>query len=222
MVRRAARGNSQTAGRRVKRHLKSNRQSAKQADKSRQTLSKQIRKLASSNLRAAMLLARKGRENADIERHLDFYFESLNELQQLESGKKTRYQVALEFALEPSEELERKMAEQDALARKMVERDRARFCQMFIAAMDARDSGKFFEVGIALERLKKRDAGDPYRYSILLLKWLAELTGSRLTIKEVADFVGWPEQHQADGFAQLRRLCNELNYRFARSKPAEE
>lgn len=222
MVQRAARRSSQPEGHRVKHHLKSDRQPAKRMDNSRRTLAKRIRELASSNLRAAMLLAKNGREIADIERQLDLYFEGLNELHQLESGKKTRYQVALEAALETSEEAARKVAEQNALARKSVDRDRARFCQTFIAAMDARDSEKFFEVGIALERLKERDTGDPQRYSILLLKRIAELTGSRLTAKEVADFVGWPEQHQADGFAQLRRLCKELGYRLAGSKPAEE
>lgn len=204
------------------RHRKLNgKLASRPANKSRRTLAKKIRELASADTLAAMLFAKKGKEVGGIERQLDLYFEILAQLQEIESGKKTRYQFALEVALEPAEDVARKVAEQNAFVHEVMERDRARYCQMFIAALDARDSAKFFEIGIALERLKERGSGDPHRHAILLLKWVAERFHTPLTIREVADLLDWPQQQREDGFARLRRLCKELKFPLAPSKPAE-
>jgi len=194
--------------------------------KSRQTNAKEIKELATADIHAAMLLAEKGRKVAGIERQINLYLDSLKELRLIASGKKTPYQMGLELAsiLAQGQNLDTdgkfksvvstiltKVAKNNAWVHRLVERDRTRFCKMFIDALDTGDSQKFFEVGAALERLKTVDSGDPLRCAILELKRIAELTGTRLTLAEVAEYVN-SRQTKLDGFSQLRDLCKELNY----------
>jgi hypothetical protein len=209
----------------------------------RNTAAKRIRALASTDIHAAMHRAEKGREVSVMERQFDLYFKALRELHQIKAGGKTPYQTALEmestaagvaemwFSKNSGNNLDveslaerlqveagKKAAKEIALVQMLVERDRARFCKMFIDALDARDSQKFFEVGRALEQPKKPDSNDNKRGAILGLKLVAELTKTSLTVSEVAEMVDWPQIKPDDGYSRLRTLCKELGYPLAASR----
>jgi hypothetical protein len=99
------------------------------------------------------------------------------------------------------------------LIKKLVERDRARFCKAFITAIDARDSKTIYEMARAIERLTACNvAGDRYRSEILNLKRFLEISGGSLTVRQVAAFIKWPHKDKSDGFSQLRKLLLELKF----------
>lgn len=163
-----------------------------------------------------MLLAEKGWQLTEIERQLNNYFHELEEFLKIKSGKKTKYQIAFENTFCWTEE---GMVRNKQVTQKLIEQDRARFCKIFIAAIDARDSEKIYEIGRAIDRLKAiKDAADRYRSEILNLKRVLDISRSSLTIRQVAKAINWPHEGNPDGFSQLRRLCFDLKFPLARSR----
>jgi hypothetical protein len=106
---------------------------------------------------------------------------------------------------------------QDAL-KKQIDIERQELCMIFLDAIDAQDSKKIFEIGRAIDSHKAGCSGDRNRAAILTWKWLLDARGEKMTIRELAQIIGWRDMKSADGFSQLRRLCRELKFPIAPSK----
>lgn len=147
---------------------------------------------------------------------LNNYLQELPDFNKLESGQKTKYQTIMEKVDFLTED---RLLLHNRVTKKLIQEDRARFCKMFIAAIDAQDSEAIFEFGRAIERLKTHTAAaDRYRSEILKLRRVAELTNTSLSVREVAQMIEWKQSDSADGFSTLRKLCKELKYPLARSR----
>jgi hypothetical protein len=167
-----------------------------------------IRELASKDVVAAMLLARRGREFSEIERMLSFYYETLEKFERIQSGKKTREQELMEDHW-PKD----MVAGYPGMIQKLFREAQFRLYCIFLTALNERDSGKIFEIGKAIEFLKTfKESGDRYRAFILTEKHLLDQTGEKWPIRRLAQMIGWPMKKSANGFFTLRRMAKELNF----------
>lgn len=182
----------------------------------RQTLAKQIRLLATQDTHAAQMLAERGRVYDDFEKQLTLYYREIQEMMKMQSGQKTTYEEILDgLGLVK----EKEVALNRQVIKTLVERDRVRLCQIFIAAVDAQDSKSLIAIAKTIERLKtNKGVADRYRSEILMWKGILEKRNRGMTIKELARVIDWPRKFSDDGFAQLRRMCRELNFPIAASR----
>jgi hypothetical protein len=188
--------------------------------KSRRTLSKKIKTLAATDIRAAMRLAESGKPQfSSIETQINLYYHSQEELKQLTSGKKSIYQEAHELAGSWSE---KHKENNDQLIKKFGEKDKETMAKILFDALNSRDSKRFFEIGSAIEFLKSVKPCDSYRPDLLRLKWILDKNKGRLSIREVAEFIGWHDLKSEDGFSQLRRLCVKLKFPLKASRQIRE
>jgi hypothetical protein len=105
----------------------------------------------------------------------------------------------------------------DAL-KKQIDIARQELCMVFLDAIDAQDSKKIFEIGRAIDSHKAGHSSDRNRAAILTWKCLLDGRGEKMTIRELAQIIGWHDMKSADGFSQLRKLCVELNFPIAPSR----
>lgn len=96
------------------------------------------------------------------------------------------------------------------------ENEASKLFRFFIRAVNNQDSKTIIEIGKSIESLKKFNKNsDRFRHEILELKDLLERIGQKLPIRDVAQFIGWPDKIGSDGFKTLRRMCQELNFPIA-------
>jgi hypothetical protein len=172
---------------------------------------------AMQDVEAAFMLARRGRQFSEIEEKLSTYFFFYQELQDVIAGRKSSiFKFMEEKMLIPGKAT--KEVEVKAF-NEMCERHYSKIVLYFMDAVNNRDSQKIMEIAHAIEFLKFfEEKGDRYRAEILHFKILLEHKCEKWPIRKVAEKIGWPDKVGADGFKQLRRMCNELNFPLAESK----
>jgi hypothetical protein len=178
----------------------------------RRTLAGQIRTLAQTDIVAAELLAFRGQQFSEIETLLANYYDVLGKFQTLKSCGDSETQ-------KPSGNSRVCSKGVAGAIREFTERDRMKLCRIFIRAVDSRDSKKIIEIAEAVEFLKSfKASGDRLRHDILALKNILDRCRVRCPIRDVAEFVNWPDMKSQDGFSRLRRLCAELKFPLATSR----
>jgi hypothetical protein len=177
----------------------------------RQTLAKQIRAFAQTDLIEAIIMAQHGRSLTMIEQDIHAHAKDWSQL----TGKKI--QDMIEDTL--SEEAAKKfMSDHRRTLTESIAKRREKFCNVLIEAIEKNDAETVFEFARAVELHKSNEVQDRLRYEILLARWFAERRKISLPIRQLAEIVGWPVKDSPDGFAQLRRLCKELKYPLAPSR----
>lgn len=182
----------------------------------RQTLAKQVRELALTDTFGAALLAERGRKFSGIEVLFNLYYPALEQFRQINSGQKTTEEKVLEgtHGWTPQFAAEHRVSIQEQLEEYVKQ-----LCEVFIEAVNARDSKKIHKIADAVEFLKTFKPGvDHWRYKILMERSLLEARGIHRKIAHLAKIIGWPENDKQNGFPQLRRLCKELNYPLESSR----
>ncbi|MDE2020507.1 MAG: hypothetical protein KGJ13_09250 [Patescibacteria group bacterium] len=113
-------------------------------------------------------------------------------------------------------------AEDDLFFTKIFRMQQRAICSVFLQALNNYDGHKILEIANAVWHFKRfKDASfDPDRSGLILMKELAERSGEKFTIREVAQFLaaGKEVKTTEDGFSALRRKCREINFPLAESR----
>lgn len=94
---------------------------------------------------------------------------------------------------------------------------RTEICKIFLSALDTGNHPKLFEIGNAIEVLRKvateaEQKGDKFRADVLYWKSILEPRGEQWTIRKLARKIGWPASDAENGFWTLRRIATELSF----------
>ena len=194
---------------------------SKPVSKQRQTLANQIRTLAAKDPLAATALAWRNRQFSEIENLLDLYYHELSEFQKIESKHGSFVEIFCKSAMtkEPGEGLR-------LTYQKKQKEHEVRLCKILLDSIKSRDAAKIIELADAVKFLKTfkifegqfADSGDSKRVRVLMWKDVCDKFGLRWPIKKLADALHLPNEASVDGYAQLRRLCHELNFPLAPSR----
>ena len=185
----------------------------------------QIKALAAKDIDAAYLAARIGAVLSEIQTHLFYYYHYQADIHRVKSGEQSAALPLMEatairwggnaFSKEDADFFHRR-------TQKMADDKAAELCRIFINAVNEGDSKKIIEIGNAIEYLRilkqKGTMPDNYRAEILELKQRLDRTGEKWPIRKVAQWIGWPEMSGADGFKQVRDMCEELKFPIAKLK----
>jgi hypothetical protein len=178
-------------------------------------LAGRIKELTKKDVIGAIFLAARGRQFTEIEATLDSYYGILEDFNKIKSGQKTK----IEELLGDKSLTEEVFADHHNDIKYFLERRISEISQILLDAINSRDSKEIFEIGRAVNFLKKfKASGDSYRYLILHMKNALDRKRKKIPIRDIAKMIGWPDMSGADGFKQIRRMCKELNFPLADSR----
>ena len=176
---------------------------SKPVSKQRRTFARQIKTLASKDVSATALLAKRGRQFTQIEAKLELYY----------------HPPKHEMSGEVPAEILKAMTKANLAGEKLRVFLSVDLRRIFMEAVDARDSKTIFEIGNAVAFLKTfNESGDRYRSGILFLKMALDKQSLKWPIRQLAHVIGWPDMSGMDGFKNLRVMCKELKFPLAPSR----
>jgi hypothetical protein len=174
-------------------------------------LPSRIRNLAKTDITAAILFARRGRQFSETETILSLYYETLERDDAIKSGKVSVAQKLLEGEAGWTKEMDDEYRRHIPL---YIQADEELIKRMVLRAINERDPKKIFELGKAVDFLKtfKNEEGDHIRANILFEKHHLDQAGQKCSIRQLAKLVGWPMKDSTNGFWSLRRIAKELDF----------
>jgi hypothetical protein len=174
-------------------------------------LAKQIRELAKNEVFAAAMLAERGKVFSHIETLLSLFYKNLEPWRKVQANEITPYEETMKKWSGSSWN-----EEESKRHRTLIIQSHMNFvnelAQIFIEAIENKDSSKVREIADAIDLLKKEiKSQDPWRSKILMEKHLLISWKENRSIGQWAKILGWPQADADNGFPQLRRLLKELD-----------